>query len=84
MILGLNNAVTYNNSIIMYFFSSNNYLVLTVCYRKIEEKLLEPNILDLSQNTSNLSLQNLRTEMDDSVLRETEDILNMMQLFDVE
>lgn len=50
----------------------------------VEEKLSENNILDFSQNTSNLSLQNLRTEMDDLISRETEDILNMMQLLDVE
>lgn len=54
-----------------------------VCFRKIIE-LPENNILDFSQNTSNLSLQNLRTEMEDSVSRKTEDILNMMQSLDVE
>lgn len=50
----------------------------------IDKKLSENNILDFSQNKSNLSLQNLKTEMDDSISRETEDILNMMKLLDVE
>lgn len=44
----------------------------------------EHNILDFTQITSNLSLQNIRTEMDDSVSRQTGDILNMMQLLDLE
>jgi len=44
----------------------------------------EHNILDFTQCTSNSSLQNIRTEMDDSVSRQTEDILNMMQLLDLE
>eukprot|EP00102_Acyrthosiphon_pisum_P023451 XP_016660661.1 PREDICTED: uncharacterized protein LOC100575976 [Acyrthosiphon pisum] len=51
---------------------------------KIEEKISEHNILDFTQITSNLSLQNIRTEMDDSVSRQTGDILNMMQLLDLE
>lgn len=56
-----------------------------VCYRKaVENKLPEDNVLNFSKNTSNLSLQNLRIELDGSVLRETEDILNLMQLLDVE
>lgn len=56
-----------------------------VCFRKaVENKLPEDNVLDFSQNTSNLSLQNLRTELDGSVSRETEDILNLMQLLDIE
>jgi len=44
----------------------------------------EHNILDFSQITSNLSLQNIRAEMDDSVSRQTEDLLKMMQLLDLE
>jgi len=36
--------------------------------------------IDFSQNTDNLSMHNLKTEMDYSVLRKTEDLLNMMQL----
>lgn len=67
-----------------YNVTCNNYSNLTICYRKIEAKSSEHNILDFSQNISSLSLQNLRTEMDESVLRDTEDILNMMQLLDVE
>ncbi|KAL5233525.1 hypothetical protein ACI65C_000935 [Semiaphis heraclei] len=48
--------------------------------KEIERKILENNILDFTQITSNSSLQNIRSEMNDSVSRQTEDILNMMQL----
>lgn len=68
------------------FYESNKYLnIQTILYfRKIEDKMSEHNILDFTQITSNSSLQTIRTEMDDSVSRQTEDILNMMQLLDLE
>ncbi|KAL5233532.1 hypothetical protein ACI65C_000942 [Semiaphis heraclei] len=52
--------------------------------KEIEGKMSENNILDFTQITSNSSLQNIRSEMNDSVSRQTEDILYMMQLLDLE
>ncbi|CAH1736003.1 unnamed protein product [Aphis gossypii] len=57
---------------------------LNINKSKIEEKNPEHNILDFSQITGNSSLQNIRAEMDDSVSRQTGDLLNMMQLLDLE
>jgi len=53
-------------------------------FSKKEVKNSEHDILDFTKITSNLSLENIRTEMDDSVSRQTGDILNMMQLLDIE
>ncbi|KAF0765025.1 protein OSCP1-like [Aphis craccivora] len=57
---------------------------LNINESKIEEKNPEHNIIDFSQITGNLSLQNIKAEMDDSVSRQTGDLLNMMQLLDLE
>ncbi|XP_026804788.1 protein OSCP1-like [Rhopalosiphum maidis] len=57
---------------------------LNINESKEEEKMSKHKILDFSQITNNLSLQNIRAGMDDSVSRQTEDLLNMMQLLDLE
>lgn len=55
-------------------------------FKKVDKKLklFEHDILDFTQNISYLLLQNLKTEINDSVARATEGILNVMQLLDVE